>query len=84
MRHICPQCGETFTGRRDAKFCSSTCRSRHHRRLDRIDKRFDRARESVLEVARRAWRRDGMDDSNTVVLKQLHRVISTTLHRLEV
>lgn len=83
MKHTCLQCRKRFEGRRDAKFCGSTCRSRHHRRLQCLDKRFDRAFESVGDIAGRAWRRDGVDNSHAVILQQLHQMIDAKLQHLE-
>ncbi len=37
MKKECVQCGDEFSGRADARFCSSYCRSAYHNKTTEID-----------------------------------------------
>lgn len=53
MKKICPECGDTFTGRIDKKFCSDQCRNTYNNRLNKDETNFIRNVNHVLRKNRR-------------------------------
>ncbi|MCG8328952.1 MAG: hypothetical protein MI974_14765 [Chitinophagales bacterium] len=53
MKKECIECGELFTGRSDAKFCSPHCRSNHNNRQNRDFNNFMRNINNILRKNRR-------------------------------
>jgi len=49
--HQCEECGKQFdSSRHDARFCSATCRSRAHRKIDAKDKAIARAKAAIDDL----------------------------------
>jgi len=53
MKKKCVECGESFHGRADKKFCSAHCRSSHNNRLNRDFNNFMRNINNILRKNRR-------------------------------
>lgn len=49
----CPECGDSFTGRRDKKFCSDQCRTSHYNKLNSDESKFMRNINNILRKNRR-------------------------------
>lgn len=48
--HVCEDCGEVFhASRYDAKYCSSTCRGRARRKLQRAAKLRDKLNTAIID-----------------------------------
>ena len=48
MEKNCLECGDSFIGRVDAKFCSPQCRTVHHNKLNADDKKIVKEVNAVL------------------------------------
>lgn len=53
MKKTCPECGDTYHGRADKKFCSDSCRSAHHNKLNSDANNFIRKVNNILRKNRR-------------------------------
>lgn len=53
MKKTCQECGESFHGRADKKFCSDQCRSSYHNRLNSDSSNFMRNVNNILRKNRR-------------------------------
>lgn len=53
MKNNCIECGESFTGRADKKFCTSDCRNSHNNRLNSDATNFMRNINNILRKNRR-------------------------------
>ncbi len=53
MKKQCPECGDTYNGRADKKFCSDSCRSAHHNKLNSDSTNFIRKINNILRKNRR-------------------------------
>ena len=53
MEKVCKECGEKFSGRADAKFCSDYCRSSHNNKLNGYNNSYVRKVNSVLSKNRK-------------------------------
>lgn len=52
-KRICPECGETFQGRSDKKFCSDLCRNSHNNKLNSDSTNYIRNINNILRKNRR-------------------------------
>lgn len=49
--HKCAECGKQFhSSRYDTKYCSATCRSRAHRKIDAKDKAIAKAKQAIDDL----------------------------------
>ena len=79
---ICFQCEREFEAvRYDAMFCSSTCRSRHRRSLQQLDKDIDKTKILVNKLISRMPRRGGSNIYRT--LTSLRNRIDSALALVE-
>lgn len=53
MKKICLECGDTFTGRIDKKFCSDQCRNTYNNRLNKDETNYIRNINHILRKNRR-------------------------------
>lgn len=53
MKKTCIECGDEFTGRADAKFCCTHCRSNYNNRQNRDTNNFMRNINNILRKNRR-------------------------------
>lgn len=53
MKKKCIECGDTFHGRADKKFCSDQCRTSHHNKLNSDVNNFMRNINNILRKNRR-------------------------------
>lgn len=52
-KRICPECGESFQGRSDKKFCSDLCRNSHNNKLNSDSTNYIRNINNILRKNRR-------------------------------
>ena|SRR3972149_6706090 len=53
MEKKCPECGESFQGRMDKKFCSDQCRNTYNNRLNSDETNYARNVNNILRKNRR-------------------------------
>lgn len=53
MKKSCIECGESFAGRADAKFCSDHCRSNYHNRAHGVKVPYVRQVNTILKKNRK-------------------------------
>lgn len=53
MKKQCIECGDTFIGRADKRFCSDACRSTHHNKLNSDVTNYIRKVNNILRKNRR-------------------------------
>lgn len=53
MKKDCLECGDTFIGRSDKKFCSDSCRNSYNNRLNSDENNFIRNTNNILRKNRR-------------------------------
>lgn len=68
MKKECEICGDTFSGRRDKRFCSDQCRSAFNNRLNSDVNNYMRNINNILRKNRR-------------ILKELNTGTKTKIHR---
>lgn len=68
MKKQCIECGDTFIGRADKKFCSDACRSTHHNKLNSDSTNFMRRVNNILRKNRRI-----LVELNPEGKKKMHR-----------
>lgn len=66
MKKICPECGESFFGRADKKFCSAECRISFHNKLNKDKNNFMRNVNRILRKNRKILIELNPDGKTTV------------------
>jgi len=78
----CVMCGNWFDAvRYDASYCSSTCRSRYHRSKKILDRRIERAENSVNELINHLPKNG--ESKTYITLLALSRRIASALTQVE-
>jgi hypothetical protein len=52
-KRICPECGDTYEGRRDKKFCCDQCRTSYFNRINSDQNKYMRDINNILRKNRR-------------------------------
>jgi hypothetical protein len=52
-KRICPECGDTYEGRRDKKFCCDQCRTGYFNRINSDQNKYMRDVNNILRKNRR-------------------------------
>jgi len=78
----CMVCGKSFEASRiDASFCSSTCRSRHHRAAGKLTKRIERGEAAVNDLIKHLPKSGESETYNALL--RLSRRIAAALAAVE-
>lgn len=66
MEQTCQECGKTFMGRSDKKFCDDFCRNSYHNRQNRGNTRFVRNVNRILSKNRKILAHFNPEDKSKV------------------
>lgn len=68
---VCPECGRSFRGRSDKKFCSIQCKNNHHNRLASAERFIKHRTLSSLDSNYRILREMLLSDKKTAEISDL-------------
>ncbi len=71
MPHLCIECKEKIKGRTDKRFCSDSCRSSHHNRMNSDSTNFMRNINNILRKNRRILKKLNPTGKTKVTREQL-------------
>lgn len=74
MKKVCVECQEEFQGRIDKKFCSDSCRSAYHNRLNGSVNNFVRSINNILRKNRRILAELNPEGKTTISRERLQEL----------
>lgn len=73
MEKICKECGDKFSGRADAKFCSDYCRSAHNNKLSGYNNSYVRQVNTILRKNRKILSELNPNGKTRIKLEKLEK-----------